>query len=176
VEPRASGYLRCSLGKATPAESARFADGLDEVLGPVAAPRYLVSRLVLSDHGELELTAGAMVGRPVATVRWHAVPQDLARLKSRADVFRAAWRRWLGPSELVFTQRSDEGRRALAAAAGAGRRLRAAAARRLALNAFLLQRRLQGRTPFDAPGPALPRRPTARKPVRRAKVALWGRG
>jgi hypothetical protein len=91
--------------------------GLDEVLGPVAAPRYLVSRLVLSDQGELELTAGAMVGRPVATVRWHAVPQGFARLKSRAEVFHAAWRRWLGPSELVFTQRSDEGRRALAAAA-----------------------------------------------------------
>jgi hypothetical protein len=58
-----------------------------------------------------------MVGRPVATVRWHAVPQDLARLKRRAEVFHAAWRRWLGPSELVFTHRSDEGRRALAAAA-----------------------------------------------------------
>jgi hypothetical protein len=120
VEPRASGYLRCSLGNATPAESARFAGGLHELLGPVAAPRYLVSRLVLGDQGELELTARAMVGRPVAAVRWHAVPQDLARLKSRAEVFHAAWRRWLGPSELVFTQRSDQGRRALAAAAAQG--------------------------------------------------------
>jgi superfamily II DNA or RNA helicase len=120
VEPRASGYLRCSLGNATPAESARLADGLDELLRPVAAPRYLISRLVLGDHRDLELTARAMFGRPVAAVHWHAVPQDLARLKSRAEVFHAAWRRWLGPSELVFTQRSDEGRRALAAAAAQG--------------------------------------------------------
>ena len=75
---------------------------------------------MLGDHRDPELTARAMFGRPVAAVHWHAVPQDLARLKSRAEVFHAAWRRWLGPSQLVFTQRSDEGRRALAAAAAQG--------------------------------------------------------
>ena len=53
-------------------------------------------------------------------MRWHAVPGDLARAKPRAEPFHAAWRRWLGPSQLVFTQRSDEGRRALAEAAAQG--------------------------------------------------------
>jgi hypothetical protein len=116
IEPRASGYLRCSLERATPEESARFARGLDELLGPVSAPRYLVSRLVLDERSDLALTARAMAGGRVATVRWHAVPADLGRLKPRAEALAAAWREWLGPSRLVFTQRSDEGRRALAEA------------------------------------------------------------
>lgn len=120
VEPRASGYLRCSLEKGTPEEAARFTAGLDEALGPVAAPRYLVSRLVLAGGGELGLTARAMMGRRVAAVRWHAVPADFARRKARAEAFHGAWERWLGPSRLVFTQRSDEGRRALAQAAAQG--------------------------------------------------------
>ena len=47
---------------------------------------------------------------------WHAVPDDLGRRKDRAEAFAAAWRRWLGPAELVFTQRDGPGREALAAA------------------------------------------------------------
>jgi superfamily II DNA or RNA helicase len=116
IEPRASGYLRCSLQRATPGESALFAEGLDELLGPVAAPRYLVSRLVMEERGDLQLTARAMAGRRIATVRWHAVPADLGRLKPRAETLASSWRAWLGPSRLVFTQRSDERRRALAEA------------------------------------------------------------
>ncbi len=45
------------------------------------------------------------------------MPADLARRKDRAEAFARAWRRHLGPSGLVFTQRSDEGRRARAEAA-----------------------------------------------------------
>jgi superfamily II DNA or RNA helicase len=116
IEPRASGYLRCSLERATPEESALFAEGLDELLSSVASPRYLVSRLVLDERGDLRLTARAMAGRRIATVRWHAVPADLGRLKPRAEALAASWQAWLGPSRLVFTQRSDEGRRALAEA------------------------------------------------------------
>jgi hypothetical protein len=116
IEPRASGYLRCSLEAASPDEAARFAAALDELLGPVAAPRYLVSRLVLDDAGAAGATARAMLGLRAGSVRWHAVPAELGRLKSRAVAFHAAWECWLGPSKLAFTQRSDEGRRALAEA------------------------------------------------------------
>jgi hypothetical protein len=48
--------------------------------------------------------------------RWSEVPSDLGRRKARAEVFARAWRRWLGPSELVFTQRTAEGKEARAAA------------------------------------------------------------
>jgi superfamily II DNA or RNA helicase len=112
IEPRASGYLRCLLRRATPEESRRFSTALNELLAPVEAPRYLVSRLV---------PAGAprwrWFGRGRFSVSWHAVPRDLGRVKARAETFARAWERWLGPSRLVFTQRSDAGRRTLAAAA-----------------------------------------------------------
>jgi superfamily II DNA or RNA helicase len=111
LEPRASGYLRCALPAADPAESARFAAALEELLGEPVAPRYVISRLVARDGPWPRLT-------PV----WHGAPADLGRARARAEAFALAWQEWLGPSELRFTQRTDAGReaRALAAAEGGG--------------------------------------------------------
>ncbi len=120
-EPRASGYLRCLLRAATPAEAARVTAALDALLGPVERPRYLVSRLIApprpSALAALRLAAGA---RGPLVAAWHAVPDDLGRRKDRAEAFAVAWRRWLGPAELVFTQRDGPGRAALASAAAQG--------------------------------------------------------
>jgi superfamily II DNA or RNA helicase len=117
-EPRASGYLRCRLRAATPEEAARVTAALDALLGPVERPRYLVSRLIAppdpSAAALLLIAAGSRA--PLATA-WHAVPDDLGRRKDRAETFAQAWRRWLGPAELRFTQREGPGRTALAAAA-----------------------------------------------------------
>ena len=44
-------------------------------------------------------------------------PADLGRRKERAEAFARAWAAHLGPARLVFTQRTDEGRRARAEAA-----------------------------------------------------------
>jgi superfamily II DNA or RNA helicase len=118
IEPRASGYLRCVLTEATPEESARFADALDELAGVSDAPRYLVARpLPEPGAGALTLLGRVLVRRPPFPVRHHPVPADLARRKERAEAFARAWRRHLGPTGLVFTQRSEEGRRARAEAA-----------------------------------------------------------
>ena len=118
IEPRASGYLRVVLTEATPEESARFADALDELAGTSDAPRYLVTRpLPDPDAGAVTLLGRVLLRRPPFPVRHHPVPADLARHKERAEAFARAWRRHLGPAELVFTQRSDEGRRARAEAA-----------------------------------------------------------
>ena len=114
IEPRADGFLRCVLHDATPEESARFATGLDTVLQPPAAPRYLVSRLVADPHAG---ALGRLVRRRPFTRTWHAVPDDLGSHKARAEAFHHAWARWLGPSELLFTQRSEEGRATRAEAA-----------------------------------------------------------
>jgi superfamily II DNA or RNA helicase len=119
IEPRASGYLRCLLTEATPEESARFADALDELAGVSDAPRYLVSRpLPDPGVGAATLLGRVLARRPPFPVRHHPVPADLARRKDRAEAFARAWRHHLGPATLVFTQRSDEGRRARAEAAG----------------------------------------------------------
>ncbi|MEZ5099133.1 MAG: hypothetical protein R3C15_04895 [Thermoleophilia bacterium] len=120
-EPRSSGYLRCWLAAATAAESDAFAAALDEALATVDAPRYLVSRLVAPPgRGGVALLARLLARRPPFTLAWHAVPAELGRRKERAEAYADAWRRWLGPAELVFTQRDEAGRQALAeAAAGA---------------------------------------------------------
>jgi superfamily II DNA or RNA helicase len=118
IEPRASGYLRCVLTEATPEESARFADALDELAGVSDAPRYLVARpLPEPGAGAFTLLGRVLVRRPPFPVRHHPVPADLARHKERAEAFARAWRKHLGPTGLVFTQRSEEGRRARAEAA-----------------------------------------------------------
>ena len=117
-EPRASGYLRCRLRDAEPEEAARVTGALDAMLGPVERPRYLLSRLVAppdpSAPDLLRVAAGSAA--PLATT-WHAVPDDLGRRKDRAEALATAWRRWLGPAELRFTQRDERGREALAEAA-----------------------------------------------------------
>jgi superfamily II DNA or RNA helicase len=117
-EPRASGYLRCHLREATPEEAARVTAALDALLGPVERPRYLISRLIApprpSPVALLRIAAGS---RAPLGVAWHAVPDDLGRRKDRAETFALAWRRWLGPAELRFTQREGPGRTALAEAA-----------------------------------------------------------
>jgi hypothetical protein len=118
IEPRASGYLRVVLTEATPEESARFADALDELAGVSDTPRYLVARpLPEPGAGALTLLGRVLLRRPPFPVRHHPVPADLARRKERAEAFARAWRRHLSPTGLVFTQRSEEGRRARAEAA-----------------------------------------------------------
>jgi len=117
IEPRASGYLRCFLRSATREESERFAAALDEVASPVASARYLVSRLVPTrGRGAVSLLARILARRPPFERRWTPLPDDFGRKKERAEVFARAWERWLGPTELLFTQRTAEGREALAAA------------------------------------------------------------
>jgi hypothetical protein len=118
IEPRSSGYLRCVLGEATPEESARFADALDELVSVSDAPRYLVTRpLPDPGAGAATLLGRVLTRRPPFPARHHPVPEDLARRKERAEAFARAWSKQVGPTELVFTQRSDEGRRARAEAA-----------------------------------------------------------
>ena len=118
IEPRASGYLRCVLTAATPEESVRFADALDELASVAEAPRYLVSRpLADPNAGALTLLVRVLTRTPPFPGRVHPVPRDLGRNKERAAAFERAWARHVGGGGLVFTQRSDEGRRARAEAA-----------------------------------------------------------
>jgi superfamily II DNA or RNA helicase len=118
IEPRASGWLRCSLPAATPEESAKVAAALDELMGVADRPRYLVSRpLAEPGTGTAALLARVLVRRPPFPARLHPVPSDLGRQKERAVAFARAWARWVGPGELVFAQRSEAGRRAGAEAA-----------------------------------------------------------
>ncbi len=70
----------------------------------------------LRPHGRL------LRGRAPFGSLWAAVPDDLGRSKQRAQVCARCWERWLGPTELQFTQRTQAGREAAAGvhAQGAG--------------------------------------------------------
>ena len=120
IEPRTAGYLRCELGQATPEEGKRFAAALDELVSISDNPRYLVSRpLADPRRGAIGLLGRVLTRQPPFEERLHPVPTDLARNKERAETFARAWRRFVGPGRLVFTQRSEEGREARAEAASA---------------------------------------------------------
>jgi hypothetical protein len=116
IEPRSSGYLRVWLKEATAEETARFTTALNEVIEPTGAPRYLVSRLVPSLRTPLQALLRAATLRAPFESRWVEVPSDLGRRKERAEVFARSWCRWLGPSQLIFTQRTDSGKAARVAA------------------------------------------------------------
>ncbi len=76
-------------------------DALQELLGPVRNPRYLlVRRSWLAGHARTD---------------YHAVPTAIAHNKALAEFFAHEWRKRIGPSDLVFTRNRD-GRRLLLAA------------------------------------------------------------
>ena len=101
-------------------EAKRFAAALDELVSISDNPRYLVSRpLADPRRGALGLLGRVLTRRPPFDERLHPVPADLARNKERAEAFARAFRRYVGPGRLVFTQRSEEGHEARAEAASA---------------------------------------------------------
>lgn len=94
--PDHRGGAHIHLEGGTFRERSEFAVAVEEVLGEVDNPRYLVIR-----RGRNPLR------RPV--LDYHAVPFVLAAHKDRAAVFAKAWSRRMGTAELVYTRR-DEGR------------------------------------------------------------------
>ncbi|WP_337191440.1 DEAD/DEAH box helicase family protein [Nocardioides flavescens] len=115
------GEYRCVL-RGTDAEAATFATALDEAVGPIGLPRYVLPR-----HVVLPATAAALdpgVVRSAAEGRlapdgvvWHAVPSVLGTRAERARAYAAAWDHWVGGGAPVFTG-SPEGTGVLAAQQG----------------------------------------------------------
>ena len=101
TERSSDGGITVALNGGTFYEQSVFADAMGEILGPVANPRYIITR-----EGE-----GSLRHRK----DFHAVPTCLGVKKARAEAFLAAWIRHVGPAELIFTRR--EGGRALLLAA-----------------------------------------------------------
>ena len=106
---RPEGWVRVSLPDADVEASRLVSAALDELFGGGALARYVVSRRVVAGRWPWSRARQA----------WHAVPADLARRKDRAEAFHAAWRRWLGDSELVYCHGAGERGRTLAVQASA---------------------------------------------------------
>ncbi|REE95504.1 DEAD/DEAH box helicase family protein [Thermomonospora umbrina] len=113
VLPEPDGDYRFALADVDPATSERFVLALDEVLGPLANPRYFVPRYVVrrrTDPGERTALAEAwMHGRARADgVVYHAVPALFGQNRKRTDAFATAWNRWVSRGEVVYAS-SPEG-------------------------------------------------------------------
>jgi hypothetical protein len=104
VEIDPLGERRCSLEGVDAAVSATFATALDEVVSPMASPRYVLPRWVLT--GPIDNYDGikAALGRlhPDGEV-WHSVPSVLGTTERRARAFATAWDHWVGGGPAVYT-------------------------------------------------------------------------
>lgn len=113
VDVDADGEYRCALHTDTAEDAARFATALDEVLSPMSAPRYVLPRFVVAPPppGLAGLRVGLRAAlRPVEPTGevWHSVPTVLGARAETARAFAAAWDRWVGGGDPVYTN-SPEG-------------------------------------------------------------------
>lgn len=108
LEPLPQGGYRARLRDVSAAESATFAAALDEVLSPLAQPRYIVPRLFLprpqSRRAAIALAWRRLTRRALpATVIYHAVPAALGTNRKLALTFARAWNARVSPGELLYT-------------------------------------------------------------------------
>ena len=120
----AGGGYRFALTGAGRHAAGVFAEALEEVLGRVGTPRYLVPRWVPQrvgeSRGEQRRAGRAWLARRGGqhTAVHHAVPAVLGVNVRRARALGAAWSRWVSAgAEAVYTG-SDEGAALLAACRG----------------------------------------------------------
>lgn len=92
------GWVSCYLEGGSSFEKTLFLDALQQVLGPIENPRYLISR---------NSTVFAF-----ARNDFHAVPEIAAERKEKAEYFQKMWKKYVGPTELIYT-RTAEGRKVL---------------------------------------------------------------
>ncbi|HEY3502402.1 MAG TPA: DEAD/DEAH box helicase family protein [Actinocatenispora sp.] len=118
VVPGADGWLRCELSGVPVAQSRRYATAVDELLAPLADPRHLVGRRVVTvpagRFGQLVWAGGTLLRLPVpGAVAWHAMPAWCAANAARRAAFLAAWQRHVGPA-VSLAAASAEGQGVLA--------------------------------------------------------------
>lgn len=118
VLPDAEGEYRCFLDGVDPAVSATFANAFDEVVSPMAAPRYVLPRWVVTPPTSAFRGYAAGLAAAVGLLRpngevWHSVPAVLGVNAERAQAFARAWDTWVGGGPAVYTG-SPEGEGVLA--------------------------------------------------------------
>jgi len=98
AEKTKTGSIVCSLYGGTAYEKALFLDVLQQVLDPIDSPRYLIKRKSLFGI--------------VKRKDFHAVPDLIGAKKKWAIYFARLWKKYVGPTEVIYT-RTIEGRKLL---------------------------------------------------------------
>jgi len=88
-----AGDVYVNLDGGTFHEKSVFADCMEEILGPIENPRYLLVR-----HG---MTLG------VRRKDYHAVPTRIGVKKEFATLFHQAWERYVGDASLIYTRTTE---------------------------------------------------------------------
>ncbi|KMQ49555.1 DEAD/DEAH box helicase [Chitinispirillum alkaliphilum] len=97
------GAVYCSLDGAKYFESSVFRNSLQEILGPIGNPRYLIVRSSQYSFWERR--------------DFHQVPATLGLKKETASTFSDFWKKHVGKNTLIYT-RNPEGRKRLVQARG----------------------------------------------------------
>ncbi len=105
---RGGGWLRAYLEDATEEESEIFAEAMQEILGPLENPRYVIPRevKVISEtwlSGMLpEVLAKYFRRKKNTLAMYHAVPKVLCRNIEDAKVFEEQWNFKVSPGEVMY--------------------------------------------------------------------------
>lgn len=118
---RAGGYVRLFLEGASESESELFCRSLQEALGPVRSPRYVIPRevMLLTETLLSRLLPGFLgdyfVKRRTSLAMLHAVPTEFARNRRSVDVYQRHWNQFVSPGQACFA-RKEQGRRLIESA------------------------------------------------------------
>ena len=93
------GSVFCHLEGGTTFEKSTFINALQEIVGPIDNPRYVIIR-----KNRFMLF--------VKQKDYHSVPEVLGRTKNMAEYFKNQWERLVGACDLIFT-RTIDGRKLL---------------------------------------------------------------
>jgi len=93
ADRREYGFVTCSLKGGTIRERSVFLNALEELLGPIDNPRYiLIRKSVLGSLRRKE---------------YHAVPKALAKNKELAEYSRRMCMKYLGPCDCLYTRNAE---------------------------------------------------------------------
>jgi hypothetical protein len=116
---RGGGWLRFHLEHATEEETEKFTKALEEVLGPLDNPRYIISRPAMHMRDTwlsklLPEVLAKFLKKAVRSVQmYHKVPSIVANTKERAEIFQTHWNYYIGTSEITYC-RNDDGKQYIA--------------------------------------------------------------
>jgi hypothetical protein len=122
IEALADGSYRARLQDVPAGESAAFSEALEEVLSPLAQPRYVIPRLIVPPPTTMGAAAWLAVrrltvGQVPATVVYHAVPAVLSTSRKLATAFERTWNIHVSRGQVLYTG-SPEGAGILAVQRG----------------------------------------------------------
>ena len=115
VGERAGGYVRAFLKSASEEDSSLLSQCLEEALGPLDRPRYVIPRYVeYREDTWLSRILPQVIGRYFQHQRrqmemLHAVPSALAKNKDLAAIYNRHWNEYVSPGQAVYA-RAGEGR------------------------------------------------------------------